>query len=373
MSTRHVGISRAHIVVAMWVATLCSETALARDAQLDFNQFVKEFRQRRHESQMIKYALVGDVVIPKGSNTRLLAGVYENPPLFPPEDYRFPMEIRTVVDLKGRRVRKEKRYHQLHADELRYHPHYIVTIFDGEQRRAYTPRDSNSSSDYSPPERQPTHTLATSGKQFFSLYEFPVLLAHGILVDFDLDVRTLEDVFKLESLRPHGYGRHEGGSALVVRTEPTRERLGTFREYWIDLERQGAIVRWATYDSDKLTRQMDIKYINRGERWFPESWSATEYVFGKVINTYRLRVTDFALNQPVDSAIFTVEQRPGEVVWAGDGGLRRVGGDGKTLVPVTQEPNAWSWGWLWFGVVAALLIGGLLLAVRCFRRRYPLS
>ena len=105
----------------------------------------------------------------------------------------------------------------------------------------------------------------------------------------------------------------DGRLMTVLRTHSVKEIDGTFAELWVDVERQSAVVRSATYDNDMVFCRLDIRY-GKGEcGWWPRKWQLTYFRFGETAigSVYRYQVSQFEGNPAVGPELFTEEPKPG--------------------------------------------------------------
>jgi hypothetical protein len=192
--------------------------------------------------------------------------------------------------------------------------------------------------------------------------------------DFDMKLEA-KDFFV------HGQGMHEGRPCLVVRTFPHETFTETFyEEYWVDLERDGAIVRNSGYRNEKAFWDRQVTWQQTPHGWVPLRWTCTAWnPGGRILNVSRMEVVDFEADPAVTGDDFRVAIEPGmrvkETAIGKTGKLTddvvkefRVRADGgwNEIVNGVERPVR-SWALYWWGGALAVLAG--ILALWHLRRR----
>jgi hypothetical protein len=103
-----------------------------------------------------------------------------------------------------------------------------------------------------------------------------------------------------------------GRPCLVVRTEPLaggQEPL--LDEYWVDADRDGAVARYVQFSGSNPWERLDVEWKRTDAGWWPDRWTLTWTVDGKVRRVYKMRVERFEANPAVADRDFTIPAKPG--------------------------------------------------------------
>lgn len=212
---------------------------------------------------------------------------------------------------------------------------------------------------------------------------WPILFAHGIVgIEREDAIIPGKLAFepKLELLLFHGRGVQNGRPCLVFRTPFRKGRATFFEEFWVDSERDSALVRRRWFTDSTATDDLEIDYHKTSHGWLLKSWTETSRVEksdGKSVTTsiWRCQVKDVGINPAITDADFRVDFAPGMLirkVSAGDGGsnrderLFRIASDGDWHEVVFEngverKVGLRMWRWLWLLLIlplAALLHWG---------------
>jgi hypothetical protein len=340
-------------------------------------QVLDAWQKRRQAMKSVFYRVEGTEIYAKGSMT-------EDHPIahprvrkeFPSEDLSLPAKKEYTFEFQSGKVRKERRIQVLNAPLGEFAPYVEISFFDGKKVTVYHPRDDNTSDVYTPSVMQPELILHKGGTTHLLEQDaYPVLLAHGypILYNQSADVAGFFDR-PIESSRfyYHERGVIEDRRCVIVRTVPEAGKLGIFDEFWVDLKRDGAVLRWQASKRGVPYIRYDIRYRQVDGNWLPASWEfdlfPTRNGRPEFRRGERLKVIDVQVNPTISATTFVAPKKHGMVVTDTTAlGVYVIGSDDRTLVPFGQSTSVWRW---WHFMGAVVLSGTLLaLVIWWFRRR----
>lgn len=342
-------------------------------------QVLAAWSARRGAVKTVRYKVEGTEIIPKGAMTREPREDL-HPSLtrtFPPADMENPRAEEYLLDFSKGRIRRELHNRQLRAETGTFRSRVVVQYVDGKRGAAYQPRAANTSPGYAPSEAQHEVTVYENDPPGLLLTDdgAPILHAHG-LVPLYCKESSVRDIVS-ERLDPayfrfHERGTIEGATCVVLRSLREGSGLGMFDEFWVDLARGGAILRWCGYGKHGLWRQLDVRYQQVGSLWLPSSWRCSRYTRGAAgmshVRLDQMQVTEIQVDPQVKDESFRPPLKHGMIVRAPPKGAAYVvASDDATLVPMGQSTQVWRW---WHYLMVCLFIGAVgLCAGYLFRSR----
>jgi hypothetical protein len=149
--------------------------------------------------------------------------------------------------------------------------------------------------------------------RFFEFFDFPVLLSHGITVlNSDPNPPNFKKMARIDE-RIRSKGR-----ALVGKNECHVLALledGLEYEYFVDMEKAGAVLRANLILKDRLHSRLDIDYQRIAWGWVPSGWSWNYFNADLTpFRTERVVTKNVAINPTFDKKEFQVEKRTGMIV-----------------------------------------------------------
>jgi hypothetical protein len=383
------------------VLVLARGITAAQGPAVSLDRIFEGWQKRQERVQRIRYTVVGQSIVPKGSQP----DGFGNPvPNNPPQDVPCDQNITFLLDMARQRFRMELESGVYMVGAKAVAPRVSVTTFDGRDMMCAMPRDKNTSSVHTPAPLDPDLMVSRNYKKYHPLttvvayYQSPLLFAHGFLPRY-IEMPTFNGALDPDDFIVRGQVTRDGRRLTIVKTFPFRESTETsWDEFWVDTGRDFIVVRQLAYSNDKPIIDLDITYQQTNVGWLPEHWTGTtRSPAGKVINVTHQRVKEFVIDPAANDADYRLEARPGMVVMendypdpkdvkAGPGFERkmfRVADSGSwmeidagTRLPGEQQ-RSWlrrHWLALTIGLFAALLLGaGWLWAVWRKRRRPPIQ
>ena len=326
------------------------------------------WRQRFERTRNAHYAVTGNRVFPKGM-LNAAAHLQGNPGDVPTGDHQAPVESRWLLDFEGNRLRSELRTEIFSERKKDFGPRWKVTVFDGSTVRVHDAAVSAKRADYG--EAQWEFAIHPDSEQFLEPFDCPVFFAHGVQAVFGVAAaRLMNRPLHSEQYVLHDRGVAKGRDCVILRSSPA-QATPRVDEYWVDLERDGAILRWRQLQNatGELFIEAEIDYQQTPHGWYPGGWHYAIYEGnGNLLQANTVAVTEFAMNEALDKEAFSLEPRPG--MFLADnvkGRLFYVASDGSVVNPPPRSAGGRARldrrGWLLFALAFAVLAVGLAAAV----------
>jgi hypothetical protein len=339
----------------------------------ELERCLRAWKSRQQQIVAVYCETEAQSVIFRGRFDRLLEG--KNP--VPDTDIRFSKQTTWEIDFGSGLVRRESTDLRFFPDLKKFVPTYRVDLFDGDQCYGYSPRERNSSESYKPSELQPD--LWFKGKlgsdAFFGFRDFPVFFAcGGVPFRFNAPLpNTLVRCPDATQIRSFGSVMTGGRRCVVLRTIPERDR---FDEYWVDMEKGPAIIRWTNLSvPDRVHDRLEMDYRKTDDGWLLKKWTTTAFD-PKTQNSLwvdEVEVKKLVFNRRSPRAQFSISPTPGMTV--GKVGKRnltffRVAATGE-LEELSPDGRSGGRGtsFFWFVAGGSFFLGFLLLWRYSRRRR----
>lgn len=273
---------------------------------------------RRQQIRGFRYVVGGIHIVPKGWISQ------HDPPGSPRTDVpsdEVVIDVKTeyFADLERNRSRIERDFEIYDSTVGRFARMFRVRLYDGQNSQVFYPRDRNR--DIFDEARasgpwQADLELRTNGGPGFMRIDLPVLLAHGMVSVGGSAVsptRTLRRNLNADDFSVYGRAVHDGRECVILRsqTDHTRPRP-SYNEYWVDTERDSAIVRFVRYIGDSENLLIDLWYDEDDAPGFP----LAGYVFmedfqGRLLRTREEFVLEYEAEPAFTDSLFYVEPQPG--------------------------------------------------------------
>ena len=282
------------------------------------------WERRRAAIQAVEVLMEGTATRPTGS-VSLDAPKFMTPPEihdkpFPHEDYTYPVKVRLLVDFETNRIRTDRHDQIFYMDALQFRPTHEIWMYDGEHVQQLSPREGNTGMGYVPSDYQPELTYGKPPETSLYLtfdYE-AVFLACGRLpvgsrASFDRFTQPEEP----KAIEVHGRESYGGRDCILVRTASADFAKELVNEYWVDVERDAAVLRARLHRFGRLGEEMEIEYEAGDAGWMPVRIVSSSFGVSdppRVKLSEELRVTSLVVDPPLDDAEFHVETEPGMIV-----------------------------------------------------------
>ncbi len=339
---------------------------------------IKDWRMRRQVAAAVEYEAEGSTLHPKGRFTKrhidlglLPEGSQQQ---IPETDHKGRKKVRWIFHFANNWIRKETFEDKFFAGPNIFSPCYQADLYDGQDYKVVEPREKNTSANYIPGKLQPDVYYAPKNKlgMAFSAFDLPILFGHGVipspgarLTPVQLLVPIKEDSFLVSGMATKG---NTDCTILKARSG------NTVFEYWVDNNRQGAIVRCRQFVEDHIRVQVDTDFQNKESTWLPCSWSIRFYRLDEpgmldtqddvAVTITNLAPTinkeDFQFSASRGMIVREVENQKSYIV-ANSGALREVTNEAQL-----GETNAF---WWYVTLVLSIVVFGTFGLALLFKRR----
>jgi hypothetical protein len=337
-------------------------------------QVVEEWTRRASKCSSVRHTVEGQTTFVKGSATDDL-GRPLNPPK-PARDFVGKVAWRVLLDFAAQRHRWEVDEERFLYQQEVFEPVLRLNVCDGTVAQNSRPRPPGAPADNAPVNAANLDMTVVRGNLSTVLFEagsLPLFHGHGIVPTTEDRVHAgrLRWDARPESFYVHGTGVHGGRPCLVLRTEPIRSSSAmSFHEFWVDVPRQAAILRYAYYSNREVIEDYDVRYQDTPDGWMPASWSHTCFLRGATHTIKRLRVVSREISPALSDEDFRLEVKPGMRVREVEFGAspnplvmpRSLGDTMQVVGAGGPAEKRWWRPLLWAGAaVAAVALVGLLL------------
>jgi hypothetical protein len=224
-----------------------------------------------------------------------------------------PVRAVVLLDITNKRFRIESsRPRPSLDDRTKWVFDDKVMAYNGKVLHEYIPRDRNERTEKDPDLSLVKGSLHLS--QVWTSSYWPVLTAHGFVptVHHPPHADRLPEGHDPDDFEVAGSGVISGRKCTILRTDP----MGSLRdEYWVDLDRGGAIVR-QVYFNDKMNPwyRFDTEYQEVGGGWLPRRWTLAKSMNHQVWEVEKVEVESVEVNPAITDEDFTIPITPGMVV-----------------------------------------------------------
>jgi hypothetical protein len=249
-------------------------------------------------------------------------------------EHKAPVDRSWALDIAGNRFRTEIKTEIFYEGPNKYHPRWWHVVFDGKTVREHNLDVSANHADYGEQQAE-FYIEPETTSHCFESFDIPVFLAHGIKAAYGVKaVDAMKRPLHVEKYSLHDHGVVDGRDCVIVRADPT-QAPPRINEFWVDAERDGAIVRFRQLRTatGAVTVEADIDYQKTPHGWYAGGWKTARYGSkGELLQANSVTVSEFEMNEPLDESVFKLEPRPGMYVNdAFAAKLRRVADDGNIV------------------------------------------
>ncbi len=306
-------------VISALCCTSAAQPPATNNAKIE--QVLKDWKARYERLKSVRYKLVGTE---ESFGGPVMKGA---PPPIPGER---AVRAIVVIDLVDKRYRLDEDKSRPAQARDRYVRFKTTEAYNGKIHQRAVPRDNEERSDEIPDVSIAKGDL-TMGR--VDAYLEPVFYAHGLIPteDSPLGPGRFPSDHEPEDFQLKGIGSHAGRSCLMLRTGPASTTPALSDEYWVDTQRQSAVVRQIHWQGKNPWYRVDIDHQQTSHGWLPLKWVITNTISGEVQNIKRLNVEAIEANPSLVEEDFTLPIKPGMKVR-----INEFPGRGKGLDP--QKP-----------------------------------
>ena len=284
------------------------------DEKVKLKQIMVAWQNRRNMAHTIKCRIKGNVLIPKGIHNAETPDPKADKRDIPIKDYEHPENLYLAIDFANNRVRKETETEIFDISSAVFKPYRGISIFDGSRIISSSDGDANAIDAY----------IVSPGQYkggFFGTREYPVLFGLGIV---DCDMTDPHDLRKTSSegdflvISQAVLKQHD--CIVLRRVKPSDSRIKD--EFWVDMNRDGAILRWQRFWGANLSLSLDIDYQQNSHGWVPRSWTGSEFSFvakpkqgqNQLQSTSHMIMSEFIVNLDTSPQEMQFKLKPGMTV-----------------------------------------------------------
>jgi hypothetical protein len=277
-----------------------------------------DWHGRQHWFESVQCEVGGKHKVPKGAYTDFAGIALQNKgnafgkPL-PENDLEGEFFYSILLDLAKGRHRRKDQEQIFHSNNSKLNPRIGEDTFDGSVMKCLMPKEKNPLLGGAP---EMTIVSGNMANGAFQLPYYPVFFSLGRIstVRNPILPGQLRKQQPREELFLHGKGRHQERNCLILRTQPVGTPPSTVEEFWVDPEREGAIVRYLCLTDERPRAEVSVRYQMAHGHWFADAWRTTVYGGGKPLYIHDGRVTKVAVNTKLADADFSLQTKTGMLV-----------------------------------------------------------
>jgi hypothetical protein len=313
--------------IALWCSVLLAVgltlagragVALAQEAtDPRLEKILADWQKRQERMQRVRYRVEGVRVIPKGALSAAVSGSQSGEP---PADVQCPISRMVLLDFAGNRYRLEIEEQEMDVKTQKLTPRPTKQAFNGTELYGHSERRPVEGR--MPEGVWPDVGIGTGNMKVASFEGrlAPLFAGHGVVIVSPTDliypghmrIRPDKNWLYIHDDK----AVHADRLCTVLRTQVYPNSVPSFyREYWVDAERESAIVRLSECANGVPLVDMDIKYQETPQGWLPHSWTFTMRANAKQLILYdQMTVKELTPEPVVTDADFRLEVKPGMLV-----------------------------------------------------------
>lgn len=282
-----------------------------------------EWRQARAATKSLRVKTKGSTTCLRGSDGTV-RGKDGREMDFPSRDISYEMENDFYFDFMSGKFRHDLSTFALVNPTEQLNPIRKVTILDAVRRELYTANPDRAIGRVAPDVSLRAKNV--SDATAIAVCIEPVMMTHGFLAPSADDGK--------------GWQREPAAADFVlIDSSPLRLRKAlpyrdgmSYLELVFDDQRQFRLVEATWIEAGEVHRRLSVQYS--GDSKHPDSWNLTFSYSGRVSMQQVFEVEEWDVNCELPADTFGIQVDPGMAL-KNDDGLFRVGGDGKSLTPIT--------------------------------------
>lgn len=374
-------LSRFLIAVLSLIVLSCGPS-WSQGQEADLDRIFADWQKRQDGIRSVRIVMKGKRILP-ASRFGKLSGVVQTKYL-PQEDKVFDLKLTLSMDLDKNKIRTERSDYNFLAEPIGavregFYPFYTIHVSDGTGTKSYEPKPPDGATKFNPPFEHDFLYIQPEiygDLHFFGASDHAVFFCCGIVPESSgvihgrgqLSPKKLRLPINREAFHIHGKGLVDGRECMILRTKEGQYDVPMFWEIWVDVPRDSAVVRWASYYKGETTNRIDIQYKQADGLWVPSNCKAVFFDPsnpGDIDSSEELVVTEFSINPTIDDSEFTIATKPGMIV-SNEVEQRKyvVAQDGITLIELDRGGNEVVKGggwpiWVWAGIALGMPVIGL--------------
>jgi len=377
-----------NIVLAL--SLILTGTSAAQDRNRDIvKQVVEAWNQRFNAFQAIRFKAEGKTLFAKGSMTDDSPG---SEPIFregfPVQDEVKPVYVDLLFDLKSKRIRKDSQFEVVNVKKGGFFPQRWYFVYDNNKLKRLQIQEGLPSYSDSPLDKFDRLMLCKSPSDpyFLMRTSYPFLFALGRIVFYD-QIVDANSIFT-QALLPAKFTYYQQGKigsreCTILRSIPEHGKSARFDEFWVDLARQGAILRWQAYNKGKAYINLNIDYQQIQGYWLPASWKLDHYSSQPGVHqlffSETSKMTEIMIDPVLKKEDFEIQLKHGMLVTDPEKsnpksnnllasvGTYQVGSDDATLVLVGESTYVQPW---WNYLLLLIIAGSFTGIIAYVKKRW---
>lgn len=306
-------------IFAVFGVLISCACAAAEEIDPRLAKVLADWQKRQNAFRSVRYEVRGERKILKGAYNAF-EPIYQQVPALrsdqpiPSQELAGAFSLTLLLDFEKGRHHRKIREPVFHAKSGEFRYREREDTFDGSSAKGVAPREKNPGLSKTQPD-----SWVVSGNMKnneFNADYYPIFFGHGRIhtVFEPIIAGHLRNKPNPDYLYVHGTGVHEERTCLIVRTQTLKTATTSFQEYWVDPERESAILRHVSYCNSKPRDDITIQYRKTLASWLPDRWRAPLYIGNNLIFTDTMRVEKLELVPGVQDSDFQVEIKPGMIV-----------------------------------------------------------
>lgn len=286
-----------------------SASAQAPDPQIE--KVFADWKARQAKFKSIRYQVRGDVTKPKGSAPDHRGAQSMK---LPSTDLKAEFKFTVLFDFNKQRHRLEEEGTQFDIETSKPYPTYRIWVYDGKAIKQYRPRERNTHPTQGVKETDAELGIGEGylGGAGWTMSYWPLFAGHGSVANYGVRILAGQPMVlpKIEFMRVQGRGGHRGRNCLVIQTEPKDK---SYEEWWIDLERESAVVRYVMFLNNKPYVVAEVEHEKTASGWMPKSWVFTMQwtLSGMAQHLERMVVEKREIDPKVSDEDYQIAEKPG--------------------------------------------------------------
>lgn len=366
------------LVLSVSAGQVVAQAPPARDPRLD--KVLADWQRRQERVKTVRYRVEGQHIFPRGAFSASAGGAVK-----PPQDIACDVKRTLLLDFATNRHRIEEDQPQYFVATERFESYSRLFTFDGAMvMQKFLPPLA----DKSQPPADINVLVGNTRRLNIDSHHWPLFAGHGVVVTDGTAVIVpgkLRPQGDTSEWLVHGNGVVAQRPCLVIRSQARRMSSVDFEEFWVDVERDSALVRQVHYSNGKPAMEFNVQYQQTAAGWLAEQWRMvlSDAQAGKTIFEERMAVTELEIDPVVVDSDFRVPIEPGMLI-----DKRLVTAEGPAASDASQnyfrvatngrweevtfatggERKVWKYGWIgWLaGTIAAATL--LLWLLRRYAR-----
>ena len=297
------------IVVLIASACLVMGQGEPADKRAVVKQVFEAWKERRAKCKSVRYTASGETILPKGTLVLDDGQGKSIGARLPKNAVSCPKKVTMLLDFVGQRFRYERTEKTYHARTDSLSERVSTWAFTGKEYWSATPRQAKN---LLPEDFDAIVMTGNLRETAFTPEEWPLFISHGFVPTLNEHILPGRFAPKLaeKEFYYHGTASHAGRACTILRTELDHFTGKSFDEYWVDMARNGAVLRQLAYVGGNAVWDLSIQYQETPAGWLVAGWTTSLRPGGQTRRIYKMRVDTRELDPVVSPADFQLTITP---------------------------------------------------------------